>query len=51
MIIKRGLLKKAKPENVIRLAIYLKLYINKMSINQIIGLIYWRLSRTGYNRH
>ena len=48
---KRGTLLKAKPENVIRLAKYLKLHINGMSHRQIASLVYWRITRTGYNRY
>ena len=51
MAISRADLKKAKPENVIRLAKWLKLNIEGMSIRQIIQLVYWRITRTGYNRH
>ena len=36
-------LKKAKPENVIRLARFLKLRIQGMSIGQIIRLVHWRI--------
>lgn len=43
-------LKKAKPENVIRLAKWLKLDIDGMSISQIIRLIRWRITR-GISRH
>ena len=43
-------LKKAKPENVIRLAKWLKLDIEGMSIQQIIKLVRWRITR-GVSRH
>jgi hypothetical protein len=42
---KKSELKKAKPENVIRLAQYLKLHIEGMSTNQVIKLVYWRLHK------
>jgi hypothetical protein len=38
-------LKKSKQENVIRLARWLRLRIDGMSIRQIINLIYWRITR------
>ena len=44
-------LKKARPENVIRLANWLKLKINNMSIQQIIKLVYWRITRNFNSRH
>lgn len=50
MLIKIAHLKKAKPENVIRLAKWLKLHIEGMSIEQIIRLVYWRITR-GKTRH
>lgn len=43
-------LRKAKPENVIRLAKWLQLYIDGMSLGQIIRLIRWRVTR-GISRH
>jgi hypothetical protein len=42
---KRSTLKKAKPDDVIRLAKWLKLRIDGMSINQIIALIVWRFHK------
>ena len=42
---KKSELKYAKPENVIRLARYLKLNIEGMSNRQIIKLVYWRLHK------
>lgn len=48
---RRSTLLKAKPENVVRLAHYLKLHIDGMSIRQIAKLVYWRITRTGYNRY
>lgn len=50
MMIKIANLKKAKPENVIRLAKFLKLNIDGMSMRQIIKLVYWRIRR-GVARH
>lgn len=38
-------LKKAKPDNIIRFAKWLKLRIDDMSIRQMIKLINWRLGR------
>lgn len=49
-MIKIANLKKAKPENVIRLAKFLKLNIDGMSMRQIIKLVYWRIRR-GVARH
>ena len=43
-------LKKAKPENVIRLSKWLKLDIEGMSLRQVIKLIRWRITR-GISRH
>ena len=42
---KRSTLKKAKPEDVIRLAKWLKLRIDGMSHRQVIKLIYWLITR------
>jgi len=44
-------LKKAKSENVIRLARWLKLHIDNMSMRQIIKLVYWRITRNPNSRH
>lgn len=43
--IRKGTLLRANPENVLRLARYLKLRIKYMSVRQVIRLIAWRLSR------
>lgn len=48
-MITRSTLKKCKPENVIRLAKYLKLNIENMSYGQVIRLIHWRLRRKTFN--
>lgn len=48
MIITKAMLKKAKPENVHRLAKWLKLNIEGMSIEQVIKLVLWRIKK--YNR-
>lgn len=45
MSINKSDLKKSKPENVIRLAKWLRLHIDGMSLRQIIKLIYWRITR------
>jgi hypothetical protein len=42
---KKSTLRKSKPENVIRLANWLRLHIDGMSHRQIIKLVHWRLSR------
>jgi hypothetical protein len=42
---KKSTLKKAKPENVIRLAKWLRLDIDGMSLRQIIKLIHWLTTR------
>ena len=42
---KKSTLRKAKPEDVVRLAKYLKLRIDGMSHRQIISLVCWLLSR------
>lgn len=44
MKIKRSTLKEVNPENVRRLAKFLKLNITGMSDNQVVGLVSWRLS-------
>lgn len=52
MIIKKHHLKNAKPENVVRLAKFLKLNIDGMSHKQIISLVWWRLTRNPlYSRY
>jgi len=38
-------LKKSKPENLIRLANWLKLHIEGMSHRQIAKLVWWRITR------
>jgi len=43
-------LKNAKPENVVRLAKWLKLEISGMSHRQIIKLVKWRCNRGVHNR-
>ena len=48
---RRGTLFKAKPDYVVRLARYLKLHIDGMSHRHIAKLVYWRITRSGYNRH
>jgi hypothetical protein len=48
---KRSTLRQAKPENVLRLAKWLHLQIDGMSHRQIIHLVRWRITRTGFNRH
>jgi hypothetical protein len=45
MKIKRSTLKKAKPENLLRLAKYLKLRTDGMSHRNVSKLIYWLLTR------
>jgi hypothetical protein len=42
---KRSTLKAAKPEDVVRLAKWLKLRIDGMKHKQIVSLVYWLLSR------
>jgi len=42
---KKSTLKKAKPENVIRLAKWLRLHIDGMSLRQVIKLICWLTTR------
>ena len=49
MLIKIEHLKKAKPENVIRLARWLKLNIEGLNIEQIINLVYYRFVKDKYN--
>jgi uncharacterized protein YoaH (UPF0181 family) len=44
-MIKKRHLKETKPENVIRLAKWLKLRIDGMSTKQIIALVAWRLHK------
>lgn len=51
MKIMRRHLRKAKPENLLRLARSLKLRVEGMSHRQIVSLVYWRITRTGMNRH
>jgi hypothetical protein len=51
MKIMRRHLKKAKPENILRLARFLKLRVDDMSHRQIVSLVYWRITRTGMNRY
>jgi hypothetical protein len=51
MKIKIKHLREAKLENVIRLAKWLKLNIEGMSIKQIIRLVYWKITRNTLNRH
>lgn len=48
---RRGTLLKAKPEYLIRLAKWLHLHIDGMSHRHIAKLVYWRITRTGYNRY
>lgn len=48
---KLSTLRKAKPEDVLRLAKWLRLRINGMSYNQILKLIKWRTTRGINNRH
>lgn len=43
--ISRAQLRKAKPENVLRLAHWLNLNVDNMSIRQVIRLVYWRITR------
>lgn len=45
-MLKRGTLQKSKPENLIRLAKWLRLNITGMGHNQIAGLVYWRITRS-----
>jgi hypothetical protein len=42
---KKSTLKNAKPENVVRLARWLKLRIDGMSVRQVIALVVWRFHR------
>lgn len=49
-IMKRHL-RKAKPENLFRLAKSLKLNITNMSHRQIVALVYWRITRNEMNRY
>lgn len=51
LVMKLSTLKKAKPEDVLRLAKWLRLRINGMSYNQILKLIKWRTTRGEHNRH
>lgn len=51
MKIYRRNLRKAAPENLLRLARFLKLRTSGMSNRQIVNLIYWRITRNGFNRH
>jgi hypothetical protein len=48
---RRSTLIKSKPEYVVRLARYFKLHIDGMSHRHIAKLVYWRITRTGYNRY
>ena len=48
---KLSTLKKAKPEDILRLANWLKLKTKGMSRRQIIKLIKWRITRNEFNRH
>ena len=45
MLLSRHILRKAKPENLIRLAKWLKLHIDGISHRQIVNLVYWRITR------
>lgn len=51
IIMRRSTLLKAKPEYVVRLAKWLRLHIDGMSAHQIAKLVYWRITRSGINRH
>ena len=44
-------LKKAKPENLLRLANWLKLYTDGMSHRQIAKLVWWRITRDTVERY
>lgn len=50
MKIRRKHLKRASPENLIRLAKSLRLRIEGMSHKQIASLVYWRITRNEMNR-
>lgn len=50
-MIKRGILQMTKPENLIRLAKWLRLDIDGMSYNQIAGLVHWRITRSDKYRY
>jgi hypothetical protein len=51
MKIMRRHLRKAKHENLLRLASFLKLRVDGMSHRQISSLVYWRITRNQMNRH
>lgn len=51
MKIKRYQLRKASSNNLIRLANFLRLHIGAMSHRQIANLVYWRITRSEFNRH
>jgi hypothetical protein len=44
-------LRRAKTENLLRLARSLKLHTEGMSHRQIASLVYWRITRNDMNRH
>ena len=48
---KLSTLKKANPENILRLAKWLRLHVDGMSYNQIVKLVKWRITRGIHNRH
>jgi hypothetical protein len=43
-------LREARPENLSRLARFLRLRIDDMSHNQIVKLVYWRITRVDTSR-
>jgi hypothetical protein len=47
---KRITLRKANPDNLIRLAMWLKLDVDGMSHRQIASLIHWRITREDKRR-
>ena len=49
-IIKTSTLRKSKPENLLRLAKFLKLHTDGMSHRQIASLIHWLLTRQDKRR-
>lgn len=51
MSIKRRHLRKSKPENLLRLSMFLKLRTEGMSHRQIVNLVYWRITRNNRNYH
>lgn len=51
MKIRRGHLIRSKPEDILRLARWLRLQIQGMKHKQIASLVYWRVTRNENNRH